>query len=91
MSDKEVGSVVLYGTRMCPYCVAARRLLSSLNVNFEDISVDGNRELRAHMEAISGRYTVPQIWVGDTHVGGYTELQQLASSGELQTMLAAGN
>ena len=39
------------------------------------------------MEAISGRHTVPQIWIGDTHVGGYTELQQLASTGQLDTLL----
>jgi glutaredoxin 3 len=79
--------VVLYGTRMCPYCVAARRLLESLEIDYENIPVDGDRQLRQHMETISGRHTVPQIWVGDTHVGGYTELQQLASTGQLETLL----
>ncbi|MBV1932001.1 MAG: glutaredoxin 3 [Porticoccaceae bacterium] len=79
--------VVLYGTRMCPYCVAARRLLESLEIGYENIPVDGDRQLRQHMETISGRHTVPQIWVGDTHVGGYTELQQLASTGQLETLL----
>tara|TARA_R110000787_G_scaffold16806_4_gene52744 strand:+ start:2870 stop:3136 length:267 start_codon:yes stop_codon:yes gene_type:complete len=80
--------VVLYGTRICPYCVAARSLLAGRNIVFEDISVDGNRELREHMEQISGRDTVPQIWIGETHVGGYTELRQLAGSGELDTLLS---
>lgn len=79
--------VVLYGTRMCPYCVAARNLLVGRNIVFEDISVDGNRELRRHMEQISGRDTVPQIWIGETHVGGYTELRQLAGSGGLDSLL----
>ena len=79
--------VVLYGTRMCPYCIAARRMLEGMAIEYEDIPVDGDRELRQHMEAISGRYTVPQIWIGETHVGGYTELQQLASVGKLEAML----
>lgn len=74
---------------MCPYCVAARRLLTSLDVEFEDISVDGDRALRSHMETISGRYTVPQIWVGETHVGGFTELQQLVHNGHFNAMLRA--
>lgn len=91
MNDKVMSrsdnKVVLYGTRMCPYCVAARRLLESLEIDYENIPVDGDRQLRQHMETISGRHTVPQIWIGDTHVGGYTELQQLASTGQLETLL----
>lgn len=79
--------VVLYGTSMCPYCIAARRLLENLEIDYENIPVDGDRELREHMETISGRHTVPQIWIGETHVGGYTELQQLASAGQLETLL----
>ncbi|RLA52746.1 MAG: glutaredoxin 3 [Gammaproteobacteria bacterium] len=82
-----MNKVVLYGTRMCPYCVAARRLLAGLCIDFEDISVDGDHQLREHMEAISGRRTVPQIWIGETHVGGFTELQELARIGKLETML----
>lgn len=86
-SDNSDHKVVLYGTRMCPYCIAARRLLESLNIDYENIPVDGDRQLRQHMETISGRDTVPQIWIGDTHVGGYTELRQLASTGQLETLL----
>lgn len=82
-----MNKVVLYGTRMCPYCVAARRLLADLCIDFEDISVDGNYQLREHMEAISGQHTVPQIWIGETHVGGFTELRELARIGKLETML----
>lgn len=79
--------VILYGTRLCPYCIAARRLLKSQGIDFENISVDGDRELREKMEELSGRYTVPQIWVGETHVGGYTELRQLDMAGQLSAML----
>ena len=85
----DTNKVVLYGTRMCPYCVGARHLLKSLGVEYQNIPVDGNPELRQHMEAISGQYTVPQIWIGDTHVGGYTELRQLHGAGKLEAMLQA--
>lgn len=86
-SDNSDSKVVLYGTRVCPYCIAARRLLESLDIDYENIPVDGDRQLRQYMETISGRDTVPQIWIGDTHVGGYTELRQLASTGQLETLL----
>ena len=82
-----MSKVTLYGTRFCPYCIAARRLLASRAIDFEDISVDNDRALRQHMEQISGRNTVPQIWVGETHIGGYTELAALANSGQLDNLL----
>ena len=71
-------SVVLYGTRFCPYCIAARRLLNKKNIQFEDIAVDNNPELRSQISEKSGRTTVPQIWIGEQPIGGYTELQKLA-------------
>lgn len=80
-------SVVLYGTRFCPYCVAARMLLKAKGIAFEDISVDNDRELRAQISEKSGRTTVPQIWIGDQSIGGYTELQKLALTGELDRLL----
>jgi glutaredoxin 3 len=76
-------SVVLYGTRFCPYCIAARRLLNRENIPFEDIAVDNNPELRLQISERSGQTTVPQIWIGKQAIGGYTELQMLASSDEL--------
>jgi glutaredoxin 3 len=80
--------VTLYGTRFCPYCVAARRLLHSKGVAFEDIPVDGDPELRRRMtEMAGGVHTVPQIWVGDRHVGGYTDLAALDRRGELDRLL----
>jgi glutaredoxin 3 len=80
-------SVVLYGTRFCPYCVAARMLLKSKRIAFEDIAVDNNRELRAEISQKSGRTTVPQIWVNNRAIGGFTELQTMALTGELDRLL----
>ncbi len=83
-------AVRMYTTRFCPYCIAARQLLAGKGVAFEDIGVDGNVELRREMSAAAGgARTVPQIWVGDTHVGGYTELAALERRGELDQLLSA--
>jgi glutaredoxin 3 len=79
--------VLLYTTRFCPYCVAARQLLSEKGVNFDDIAVDGDNRRRQEMQARSGRHTVPQIWVGETHVGGFDELRMLEMRGELDPLL----
>lgn len=77
----------MYATRWCPYCVAARGLLDSLGVRYEEIDVGGNRALRAEMERASGRSTVPQIWVGARHVGGFDDLDALHRRGLLQPLL----
>jgi glutaredoxin 3 len=79
----------MYTTRFCPYCVAARRLLDAKGVTFEDIPVDGNAQLRREMSEMAGQHTVPQIWVGETHVGGYTDLAALERSGRLDALLSA--
>ncbi|MFZ2208267.1 MAG: glutaredoxin 3 [Porticoccaceae bacterium] len=80
-------SVVLYGTRFCPYCVGARLFLRQRGVAFEDIAVDGNAALRREVEARSGRDTVPQIWIDDYHVGGFTDLLALEREGVLDRLL----
>jgi glutaredoxin 3 len=80
-------AVVMYSTRFCPYCVAARRLLTEKKVPFEDISVDGDTKLRREMTERAGRRTVPQIWIDDRHVGGFTDLAALDRSGELDRLL----
>lgn len=80
-------SVILYGTAFCPYCVRARHLLRKKRVVFADIAVDGRPELRREMLEKSGRHTVPQIWIGDRHVGGYTELAALERQGRLDELL----
>ncbi len=79
--------VVLYTTRFCPYCIAAKRLLEGKQVDFEEIFVDRDASLRVKMQAVSGRKTVPQIFIGDQHVGGFTDLLRLDRAGELDDLL----
>ena len=81
--------VVMYTTRFCPYCVRARALLDGKQVRYTDIGVDGLPELRAEMTARSGRFTVPQIWVGEHHVGGHDDLALLERQGRLDKLLTA--
>jgi glutaredoxin 3 len=82
--------VVMYSTRFCPYCMRAKALLESKGVDFENIPVDSSMEKRREMMARSKRSTVPQIWVGETHVGGCDELYYLERNGELDALLAGG-
>ena len=79
--------VIMYSTRFCPYCIRARFLLDSKNVSYTDIGVDAQPELRREMMDKSGRRTVPQIWIGDRHVGGYDDLARLEHKGELDELL----
>lgn len=79
--------VTMYSTRFCPYCIRARFLLDSKRVTYTDIGVDARPELRREMVAKSGRRTVPQIWIGDRHVGGYDDLARLERQGELDNLL----
>ncbi|WGL15642.1 glutaredoxin 3 [Microbulbifer bruguierae] len=80
--------VVIYTTRFCPFCIRAKYLLDNKNVPYTEISVDGDRALRAEMTAKAGRHTVPQIWIGGHHVGGCDELMAIERSGELDRLLA---
>lgn len=77
----------MYCTRACPYCQMALRLLQKKGVDLDKLQVDERPELRTEMMRITGRSTVPQIFIGDTHIGGYTELAELDMEGELDTML----
>lgn len=79
--------VVMYGTAMCPYCAAARMLLTKKKIAYEDISVSGDAALRAKMEQLSGQRTVPQIFIDDKPVGGFDDIYELDQKGELDRML----
>ena len=79
--------VTIYTTQFCPYCEMAKRLLTTKRVAFDEIDVGGKPALRAEMEEKSGRYTVPQIWIGKTHVGGCDDLHALDRSGKLDALL----
>lgn len=86
MSDQP--KVTVYGDRTCTYCGAARMLLTKKAVEFEDIVITDDASLRDEMVQKSGARSVPQIFVGDTHIGGFAELCSLDKSGELDTLLA---
>jgi len=79
--------VVMYATAACPFCQSAERLLLAKGVAIETIRVDLKPELRAEMTKRSGRHTVPQIWIGERHVGGCDDLYALDRQGELDTLL----
>lgn len=81
-------SVTIYGNTHCPYCGAARMLLTQKAVGFENINVTDDPALLAEMVARSGNRTVPQIFIGDSPVGGFDELYALDKTGELDKMLA---
>ncbi len=80
-------TVEVYLSAFCPYCHFAKRLLKEQGVEFSTISVDFHSDRRAEMEQRSGRETVPQIFIGQTHVGGYDDLAALVSSGKLPALL----
>jgi glutaredoxin 3 len=81
-------AVKMYTTAVCPFCVQAKRLLKSKGVeHIEEIRIDVNPQERAEMMNITGRRTVPQIFVGATHVGGCDDLVALDNRGELVPLL----
>ena len=80
----------MYATGWCPYCSRARELLKKKGVDLEEIDVDARPEARAEMTARSGRRTVPQIFIGTTHVGGCDDLHALEARGGLDTLLKTG-
>ena len=84
-------NVTVYGDTRCPYCGAARMLLTKRAVEFEDIVITDDSEKRKEMQERSGRTSVPQIFIGDTLVGGFDELCALDKSGELEQLLAGSS
>lgn len=83
-----MAKVVMYATGVCPYCVMAEKLLLIKGVeDIEKIRVDLQPERRVEMMSKTGRRTVPQIYIGDTHVGGYDDLSALDRAGKLDALL----
>jgi glutaredoxin 3 len=79
--------VVIYSSDWCPYCVRAKQLLQSKGVAFTELNVDGKPQVRAEMTRKAGRTSVPQIWIGATHVGGCDDLFALERQGKLNALL----
>jgi len=82
-----IPAVVMYTTGWCPYCARARALLESKGVVFEEFNVESQPEKRAEMQTRSGRRTVPQIFIGDQHIGGCDDLHALDDAGKLDGLL----
>ena len=84
--------ILMYSTRICPYCIRAEKLLAKKGIaveQIEKIRVDEHPEQRDEMMRITGRRTVPQIFIGERHVGGFDDLDELDAAGELEPLLRA--
>lgn len=86
MSD--AAEIVMYSSPLCGYCAAAKRLLRSKGVAYTEISTLMNKARREEMIERAGRRTVPQIFIGERHIGGYDDLHALDVRGELDPLLA---
>ncbi|TDF85007.1 glutaredoxin 3 [Pseudomonas sp. H9] len=84
-----MSDVIVYSSDYCPYCSRAKHLLQSKGVAFQEIKVDGKPQVRAEMSQKAGRTSVPQIWIGSTHVGGCDDLYALERAGKLDGLLKA--
>ncbi len=82
--------VIIYTKEYCPYCQAAKQLLSSKGVLFEEIDVTDNEDRLEKLIERTGHQTVPQVFIGEKFVGGFTELKALDNSGELDKALSSG-
>ena len=82
-----MSEVIVYSSDYCPYCMRAKQLLERKGVRFTEINVDGQPQVRAEMARKAGRTSVPQIWIGETHVGGCDDLYALERAGRLDALL----
>ena len=84
-----MSKIVMYTTQWCPYCRNAKALLARKGQKFEEIDVEAEPARRREMVERSGRTSVPQIWIGERHVGGCDDLYELDYAGELDALLGA--
>ena len=84
--------ILVYSSMLCPYCFEAKNLLKKLNLSFEEVSVDNNPKIKNQMIRLSdGRTTVPQIFFGENHIGGYDDLKKCYEEGKLSLLLKNEN
>ena len=84
--------ILVYSSMLCPYCFEAKKLLKKLNLNFEEVLVDNDQKIKNQMIKLSkGRTTVPQIFFGENHVGGYDDLKRFYNEGKLSLFLKNEN
>ncbi len=84
-----MAKVVIYCTASCPFCSMAKRLLDSKGAQYESIDIGNDRAKWAEMESLTGRNTVPQIFIGDKHIGGFDDLSAADKRGEIDPLLQA--
>jgi glutaredoxin 3 len=82
-----MSKVVMYTTGVCPFCIMSKRIFDDLNVPYAEIRVDQHPEKRQEMMKITNRRTVPQVFIGDRHVGGCDDTQDALRSGQLKVWL----
>jgi len=80
--------ITLYTSAVCAYCMAAKQFLRSHHLEWSEVRIDQDPEARARMIEITGRSSVPQIFVGDTHVGGFDDMMALHRAGKFEPLLA---
>jgi glutaredoxin 3 len=85
-----MASITIYTKLTCPYCIAAKALLRSKGVVFNEISIEGYRVSVTTLSQRSGHRTVPQIYIDDYHVGGFDDLKSLDDAGRLDSLLGLG-
>jgi len=86
---RPVSRIEIYTTRWCGYCVRAKALLDAKGIAYEEISLDDDPAFRRNLQELTGGWTVPQILIDGTPIGGYTELWRLDASGQLDARLPA--
>lgn len=80
--------IIIYTSNLCPYCTMAKRLLSEKGVTYTELNVDTSNDLREEMMRKTKRRTVPQIYIGEQHIGGFDDLRALDLKKELDPLLA---
>ena len=90
MSDANTPVITLYSSAICPYCVMAKNFLKSKGLAWTEVRIDTDPVAREAMVAKARRTSVPQIFVGDVHVGGYDDMMALHRAGKLEPLFAAG-
>lgn len=84
-----MSKVVIYCTASCPFCLMAKRLFDGKGVAYESIDIGNDRQKWADLEALTGRNTVPQVFIGDRHIGGFDDLSAADKRGEIDPLLNA--
>ena len=79
--------IIIYSSILCPYCHAAKALLKKLNLRYNEILIDNNPMVKKQMIKLTQRNTVPQIFFGDRHIGGYDDLENLNKEGEILNLI----